>query len=957
MADKDATTGQREERAGSTEIHRREFLGYGGATLAGSLLPAALAGCAPGSGPILTVRADVDLSISDMSRKVSGTQPWAVLLCTTSDRDVGPWPTQAYFWQLISPGFGGIYDFWSQVSHGAIDLRLSQVFGWFRLGLSVADIAGMRRGSLVANARATAAAAGIDLTDYYRTLVMITEFPDGSTVGTWTAYSFAFTQGQPSWRWCAKCQSLAYWNGARQPGVCSAGGRHDHKISGAYGPILNQALPGGQNGWRWCSKCESMIYGGNGSAPCAASGVHDLSGSGDYSFALGDTPMGADQAGWRWCSKCQGLAYAFNGPAPCPGGGTHDHTISGHYIVPASWVASLDWLGHETGHVLGLDHAFSDARVGDYYSDARPGAYGDGFDVMGGGTPGAYGPLFWHGTGVSATTQRKLGWLPSANLVRLAPGAGTQSIAVVPLTSGPPSALPSGTMMIQLDRPDEGVVYTAEYRTPDAANGVVWDQGLAHPMVLVHRTTSMYLAGQDSWRWCGSCEGLVNAAQTRCPLGGVHDSGGSQDYGLLLNVTPGSGQQDNWRWCSKCSGLAFAGNGTSGACPAGAGHDLSQSASYVLALSGSGEPGWRWCSKCQGLSLNSGLPGNCPAGFVHDLTVSGSYVLGTGPGSNRQNKWRKCNKCKGLYYAGFGACKGGDIHQVSGDDYAIPNGYTVAGAEVGWAFCRKCYALVRWGIGAWCAAGGTHDLSGSVGYSLPTDSELTAGETLWFSCSKCSAVHYVDPMRGPGLCPAGDRHNPVIQFIIAHDTNTVPGSSAFRWCSRCEGMVLGDNPARCPAGGPHSTGTKHYVVRTDPAMRVREMAGGRTCTKCSVLFATASADDSIQLPCASGGTHVAHGEYFLSGTATTEPFWRWCSKCGAIAYWDGSRDPGPCPGGGRHDHSASVFYDPPNFRGEVAALVAADLQVNGRYANPAGTVSFEVVSTDSDHAVIRVTSS
>jgi len=36
--------------------------------------------------------------------------------------------------------------------------------------------------------------------------------------------------------------------------------------------------------------------------------------------------------------------------------------------------------------------------------------------------------------------------------------------------------------------------------------------------------------------------------------------------------------------------------------------------------------------------------------------------------------------------------------------------------------------------------------------------------------------------------------------------------------------------------------------------------------------------------------------------------WRWCKNCECLAYWDGSREPGRCAGGIRHDHSGSSLY-------------------------------------------------
>src|SRR5262249_33745520 len=151
--------------------------------------------------------------------------------------------------------------------------------------------------------------------------------------------------------------------------------------------------------------------------------------------------------------------------------------------------------------------------------------------------------------------------------------------------------------MIRVIEAPQGWIYTAEYRTP-----VSWDQGIQTPRVVVHAMRTLYEAGQDGWRWCKNCEGLIYAGQTACPAGGVHDGGGSSDYQLWLNAAPGAGQ-NNWRWCSKCCGLFYAGNATPGICPAGGNHDGSSSGDYQLPTSGSGQPNWQWCNKCQGLAF------------------------------------------------------------------------------------------------------------------------------------------------------------------------------------------------------------------------------------------------------------------------------------------------------------------------------------------------------------------
>lgn len=100
----------------------------------------------------------------------------------------------------------------------------------------------------------------------------------------------------------------------------------------------------------------------------------------------------------------------------------------------------------------------------------------------------------------------------------------------------------------------------------------------------------------------------------------------------LTNDNPFPLAQYNWFWCNKCQGLTFAGNESSGGCPAGGQHDHAGSGNYMLLVNEPASPtcqsDWQWCNKCQGLSF-AGNPtlGPCPAGGEHDHTGSGNYSL------------------------------------------------------------------------------------------------------------------------------------------------------------------------------------------------------------------------------------------------------------------------------------------------------------------------------------------
>lgn len=104
-------------------------------------------------------------------------------------------------------------------------------------------------------------------------------------------------------------------------------------------------------------------------------------------------------------------------------------------------------------------------------------------------------------------------------------------------------------------------------------------------------------AGGTNRDWCSTCAALwsvgwstggpaVNKCSNSRRLSGGHDITGSGIYRLEAppDLTNGPGGQAQWFVCRKCAGLFFAGNGPTGACPAGGGHEhrVGIGAEYVL---------------------------------------------------------------------------------------------------------------------------------------------------------------------------------------------------------------------------------------------------------------------------------------------------------------------------------------------------------------------------------------
>jgi Zn finger protein HypA/HybF involved in hydrogenase expression len=147
-------------------------------------------------------------------------------------------------------------------------------------------------------------------------------------------------------------------------------------------------------------------------------------------------------------------------------------------------------------------------------------------------------------------------------------------------------------------------------------------------------------SGGGGWRWCNKCQGLFyawNLTTGACPAGGGHNYQGSDNYNLQnepASNLENQENQDNWRLCPKCQGAWYSGMGNFGVCPAGGTHVIAGE-NYVLQMTGPllGEPpgyapNWCWCNKCEGLFF-TGNPtsGTCPAGGGHNYDQSLIYIL------------------------------------------------------------------------------------------------------------------------------------------------------------------------------------------------------------------------------------------------------------------------------------------------------------------------------------------
>lgn len=284
---------------------------------------------------------------------------------------------------------------------------------------------------------------------------------------------------QDGWRGCYKCGSLFYeavWWGS---GVCKAGGAHAEANWVNYTLFCDTSSPG-QADWKWCIKCSMLFYSINGSTRCPVTSPnsnHDGSSSQNYRLANG--PSAPGEHGWRWCSKCQSLWSVNAGTTVCNAGGSHSQGTS---TMDFALSASLD-------------------------------------DIQ-------------------------KGWKNCSKC--------------------------------------RGVFITAS-----GGNGGVCPSGGVHTglndYVMFHSVSPINASGggqnstwQEDWAWCGKCAVLFFRpweSSSKCPVGPTYRHTGaysSTNYIVPYQVVPSGVGQNGWRWCSKCQGLVGT---TVGDCPAGGSHN------------------------------------------------------------------------------------------------------------------------------------------------------------------------------------------------------------------------------------------------------------------------------------------------------------------------------------------------------------------------------------------------
>jgi hypothetical protein len=156
---------------------------------------------------------------------------------------------------------------------------------------------------------------------------------------------------QADWRPCDKCKTL-YFAPDVEFSDCALGGRHAHSPAS-----LNFSLPhdidtpsfSHQADWRMCVKCTGMFFDGSrnkGLCPSPVPPFHE--GEGPYvlshTFSVNEPADATHQPGWRFCIDCFGLFFEPTNAGGCPAnqGGAHRRFVgTGTPLVPPHPLAGV----------------------------------------------------------------------------------------------------------------------------------------------------------------------------------------------------------------------------------------------------------------------------------------------------------------------------------------------------------------------------------------------------------------------------------------------------------------------------------------------------------------------------------------------------------------------------------------------------------------------------------------
>lgn len=329
-----------------------------------------------------------------------------------------------------------------------------------------------------------------------------------------------------TWQCCRKCQALTNVGGSSL-GRCPKGGVHDHTGSSYYTPLHLSQLNGGkpylgQPSWKWCNKCQCMFYtGGSSMGVCQAGGAHDATGSNDYTLVY-DPSYTSGQSNWRRCHKCQELTFAGGSSSgKCPDGGDHAHDLSFDYKVRE---------GYRVGFSMADLSGTQDWQPGKVFVDKNRG-FGIVIHSFDSTTHTARISVSNLETGWKCCTKCQGMTFVAPGGKCPAGGSHTWDLfGELSLLHDLPGD--AGQSHWRKCSRCQGLAFSGNSNGVCPAKGA-HDLSKGYDYVLLH--DSVMADAQNNWRWCSNCQGLAYAGVSNgvCPAGGAHALGKSYDYNIV----------------------------------------------------------------------------------------------------------------------------------------------------------------------------------------------------------------------------------------------------------------------------------------------------------------------------------------------------------------------------------------------------------------------------------------
>jgi len=360
---------------------------------------------------------------------VSGSTPWAVLLCQTSDHRETPFP-KSYYDQLFGTagkGMGGMLDYFHTVSYNTVDLSGTKVKDWFPVNTTRAAWQSIPGGNGARLPKVTmcadqAAKDGFDFTGYQGVIAI------QNKQALTTTLAAAVAPGDTT---------LKVAPGAEAPRIGASG-----TIGGDVFGVTAVA------GSTWT--VTRSVNPAPASHAAGAAVVYDVTDAGAGS--TGKTPL------------------VLNGKTFNLG------------VVLLSAPDPIEFIAHEMGHGFGLDHSRNIKTPTEHYKDC--------WDIMSSFTcvkrfrsptfPAPPGNQV--GAGITSLLLDKLGWLSPARKRALSTGACNQQVVTMAALNRPDASGPMELRSpISVPGPTPGTHYAVEFRHKSG-----FDSGLATDAVLVH---------------------------------------------------------------------------------------------------------------------------------------------------------------------------------------------------------------------------------------------------------------------------------------------------------------------------------------------------------------------------------------------------------------------------------------------------------------------------------------